>query len=59
MAEAKSVTVGTATAQPGEIVRGVIPVTELAGGTKVEIPLVITSSSQAPPARSSPRSPSR
>lgn len=43
MSEAKSVTVGTATAKPGEVVRGVIPVTELAGGSKVEIPLVIVS----------------
>lgn len=41
MSEAKTVTVGTATAKPGEIVRGVIPVTELAGGSKVEIPVVI------------------
>ncbi|MBP2549773.1 putative deacylase [Neorhizobium galegae] len=41
MSEAKTVTVGTATARPGEVVRGFIPVTELAGGSKVEIPLVI------------------
>lgn len=41
MADAKTITVGTATAKPGEIVRGVIPVTELAGGTKLEIPVVI------------------
>jgi len=41
VSEARTITVGTAVAKPGEIVRGVIPVTELAGGTKVEIPLVI------------------
>lgn len=40
-AQARTVTVGTASAAPGEVVRGVIPVTELAGGTKVEIPLVV------------------
>jgi predicted deacylase len=33
--------VGTATAVPGEVVRGVIPVTTLAGGTPLEIPVVI------------------
>jgi uncharacterized protein len=41
MTNANSVTVGSATAQPGEVVRGVIGVTELAGGTKVEIPVVV------------------
>lgn len=49
MAEAKSVTVGTATATPGQIVRGSIPVTELAGGTKVEIPVVIVNGTQGGP----------
>ena len=39
--KAQPLTVGTATAAPGEIVRGVIPVTELAGGTKMEIPVVV------------------
>ena len=34
----KTVTVGTATAAPGTIVRGAIPVTTLAGGTPLEIP---------------------
>ncbi len=37
----KSVTVGTATAAPGAVARGAIPVTRLAGGTPVEIPVVI------------------
>lgn len=37
----KPVTVGTATAHPGTIVRGAIPVTDLAGGTKLEIPVVV------------------
>jgi len=37
----KTVTVGTATAAPGKIARGVIPVTTLGGGTPLEIPVVI------------------
>jgi predicted deacylase len=36
-----SVTIGSATAAPGEVVRGAIPVTSLAGGTPVEIPVVV------------------
>ena len=36
-----TVTVGTATAEPGTAVRGVIHVTELAGGTSLEIPVVV------------------
>lgn len=38
---AASVTVGTATAAPGERAFGAIPVTLLAGGTPVEIPVVV------------------
>ena len=38
---ATAVEIGTAKAAPGETVRGVIPVTALAGGSAVEIPLVI------------------
>jgi uncharacterized protein len=38
---AKTITVGTAVAAPGQAVRGVIPVTHLAGGTPVEIPVVV------------------
>lgn len=36
-----SVTIGSATAAPGEVTRGAIPVTSLAGGTPVEIPVVV------------------
>lgn len=49
MAEAKTITVGTAVAKPGDIVRGVIPVTELAGGSKVEIPLVVVNGARPGP----------
>lgn len=49
MSEAKTITVGTASAAPGTVVRGVIPVTELAGGTKVEIPLVIINGAKPGP----------
>ncbi len=38
---AASVTVGTATAAPGEKAFGAIPVTRLAGGTPLEIPVVV------------------
>jgi predicted deacylase len=41
MAEQQSVTVGTATAAPGTIARGVIAVTELGGGTRLDIPVVV------------------
>lgn len=34
-------TVGTATAAPGELVRGVIPALDMAGGVKVDIPVVV------------------
>ena len=44
-----NVTVGTATAAPGSIVRGAIPVTTLAGGTPVEIPVVIVNGAQPGP----------
>lgn len=40
-ASAKTVTVGTAVAAPGSIVRGAIPVTALAGGGMLEIPVVV------------------
>jgi uncharacterized protein len=36
-----AVTVGTATAAPGQVAFGAIPVTTLAGGTPLEIPLVV------------------
>ena len=38
---AESITVGTATAAPGQVVRGAIPVGELAGGNPLQIPVVI------------------
>jgi predicted deacylase len=37
----QTLTIGTASAAPGTIARGAIPVTHLAGGTPVEIPVVI------------------
>lgn len=46
---AKTVTVGTATAAPGTVVRGAIPVTALAGGTPIEIPVVIVNGAAAGP----------
>ncbi len=49
MTEAKSVTVGTATAAPGAVARGVIPVTTLAGGTKLEIPVAIVNGAKGGP----------
>jgi uncharacterized protein len=44
-----NVTVGTATAAPGQIVRGAIPVTHLAGGTPIEIPVVIVNGANPGP----------
>lgn len=41
MSAPRTVTVGTATAAPGSVVRGAIPVTTLAGGTPLEIPVVV------------------
>jgi predicted deacylase len=41
MTEPQTITVGSATAAPGTIVRGAIPVTTLAGGTPLEIPVVV------------------
>ncbi len=38
---AASITVGTATAAPGAMVRGAIPVTRLAGGGALEIPVIL------------------
>lgn len=45
----ESVTVGTATAKPGEAVRGAIPAGDLAGGVKVEIPVVVINGAEAGP----------
>jgi methylmalonyl-CoA/ethylmalonyl-CoA epimerase len=45
----KTVTVGTASAAPGTIVRGAIPVTTLAGGTPLEIPVVVINGAKPGP----------
>ncbi|QXT40266.1 succinylglutamate desuccinylase/aspartoacylase family protein [Gymnodinialimonas ceratoperidinii] len=44
-----TLTVGTATAKPGEVVRGGIPTVDLAGGVKVEIPVVVINGAEAGP----------
>ena len=49
MPAAQTVTVGTATAAPGTAVRGAIPVTTLAGGTPLEIPVVVINGAQGGP----------
>ncbi|AXC48431.1 succinylglutamate desuccinylase [Paracoccus suum] len=49
MSKGKTVTVGTATAAPGTVVRGAIPVTRLAGGTSLEIPVVIVNGADEGP----------
>lgn len=41
----QTLTVGTATAKPGEAVRGAIPAGELAGGIKVDIPVLVINGS--------------
>ena len=48
-AEGETVIVGTATAAPGEVVRGAIPAGDLAGGVKVEIPVVVINGAGAGP----------
>lgn len=45
----ESVTVGTATAAPGEAVRGAIAAGDLAGGVKVEIPVIVINGAGAGP----------
>jgi uncharacterized protein len=44
-----TVTVGTAKAEPGTIVRGVIPVTKLAGGGALEIPVIVINGTKPGP----------
>lgn len=44
-----SVSVGTATAKPGEMVRGAIPALDMAGGVKVEIPVIVINGAGAGP----------
>ncbi|RMA42300.1 succinylglutamate desuccinylase/aspartoacylase family protein [Rhodophyticola porphyridii] len=45
----QSLSVGTATAKPGETVRGAIPAGDLAGGIRVEIPVVVINGAGAGP----------
>ncbi|QBX99956.1 succinylglutamate desuccinylase [Rhodophyticola sp. CCM32] len=45
----ESLSVGTATARPGEMVRGAIPAGDLAGGVKVEIPVLVINGAGAGP----------
>ena len=49
MTAARTVTVGTAAAAPGAAVRGAIPVTTLAGGTPLEIPVVVINGANGGP----------
>ena len=49
MSEPRTITVGSAVAAPGQVVRGAIPVTTLAGGTKVEIPVVVINGAKGGP----------
>ncbi len=49
MSAARTVAVGTATAAPGTIVRGALPVTTLAGGTPLEIPVVVINGAHGGP----------
>ncbi len=44
-----TVTIGTAVAAPGTMVRGFIPVTKLAGGASLEIPLIVINGSRPGP----------
>lgn len=46
---AKTVAVGTANAAPGTVARGAVPVTTLAGGTPVEIPVDVVNGAAAGP----------
>lgn len=45
----QSLTVGTATAKPGEVTRGAIPAGDLAGGVKVDIPVVVINGAEGGP----------
>ena len=48
-ANSKTVQVGTAKAEPGTVVRGAIPVMHLAGGSAIEIPVVVINGTQGRP----------
>lgn len=45
----ESLTIGTATAKPGQMVRGAIPALAIAGGVKVDIPVVVINGAGAGP----------
>ena len=47
--EAATITVGTAIAAPGVTARGFIPVTKLAGGAALEIPVIVINGSRPGP----------
>jgi predicted deacylase len=47
--EGQTLTVGTASAKPGQIARGAIPVAELSAGTKVEMPVVVINGARPGP----------
>lgn len=49
MTSTRTITVGTASAASGTAVRGAIPVTELAGGTPLEIPVVVVNGANEGP----------
>jgi predicted deacylase len=49
MTSTRTISVGTASAAPGTAVRGAIPVTELAGGTPLEIPVVVVNGAREGP----------
>ncbi|MEM8729070.1 MAG: M14 family metallopeptidase [Pseudomonadota bacterium] len=48
-ADGEVISVGTATASPGQSVRGAIPVAGLAGGVRVEVPVVVINGAEAGP----------
>lgn len=49
MMNTRTIEIGTAVAAPGSTVRGVIPVTELAGGTPVQVPVAIINGAKPGP----------
>lgn len=49
MSEPRSLTVGTATARPGEVARGVIPVTTMPGGGDLGVPVIVINGAKAGP----------
>ena len=49
MSASGTVSIGSATASPGSVARGAIPVTTLAGGTPLEIPVVVVNGAEDGP----------